>query len=75
MVTAMLAGCRSFDLYDPTGCNTAPPELEPPREMAMRSLPAYRIEPPDILQIEVLKMVPLPPYRVETYDVSEDDRA
>lgn len=66
---AFMLGCRSFDLYDPADAMTAPPELEPPREMAMRSLPAYRIEPPDILQIEVLKMVPLPPYRVEAYDV------
>jgi len=31
--------------------------------------PAYRVEPPDILQIEMLKMVPLPPYRIEVYDV------
>jgi polysaccharide biosynthesis/export protein len=42
---------------------------EHPRELAMRSLPAYRIEPPDILQIEVPKLVPLPPYRFEAYDV------
>ncbi len=35
----------------------------------MVSLPAYRVEPPDILQIEMLKMVPLPPYRIEVYDV------
>ena len=39
IATAVFAGCRSFDLYDPTECMTAPPELEPPREMAMRSLP------------------------------------
>ena len=37
--------------------------------MSKVSLPAYRIEPPDLLQIEVLKLVPLPPYRVESYDV------
>jgi len=40
-----------------------------PRELAMQSLPAYRIEPPDLLQIEMLKQVPVPPYRVEKYDV------
>ena len=33
------------------------------------SLPTYRIEPPDTLQIEALKLVPRPPYRIETYDV------
>ncbi len=69
LLLVVFAGCRSFDLYDPTDAMTTPPELEPPREMSMRSLPAYRIEPPDILQVEVLKMVPLPPYRVEEYDV------
>ena len=33
------------------------------------SLPTYRIEPPDTLQIEALKLVPRPPYRIEAYDV------
>ena len=35
----------------------------------MVSLPTYRVEPPDILQIEMLKLVPLPPYRIDIYDV------
>lgn len=35
----------------------------------MRSLPEYRVEPPDILQIDVVKLVPIPPYRIESYDV------
>ena len=69
VVTTALLGCRAFDLDGPTDCTTVSPDSIPPREMAMCSLPAYRIEPPDILQIEVLKMVPLPPYRVEAYDV------
>lgn len=43
--------------------------LEPPRELAKMSLPAYRIEPPDVIQVELMKLVPKPPYRVETYDV------
>jgi polysaccharide biosynthesis/export protein len=46
-----------------------PEGLEPPREIDKVSLPAYRVEPPDILSIEMLKMVPRPPYRIETYDV------
>ena len=41
----------------------------PPHELAMRSLPAYRIEPPDVIQIEMLKLVPKPPYRAEVFDV------
>jgi polysaccharide biosynthesis/export protein len=48
-----------------------PENMEPPREKSMVSLPAYRVEPPDILQIDMLKMVPLPPYRVDSYDVLE----
>jgi polysaccharide export outer membrane protein len=42
---------------------------KPPRELAMRPLPSYRIQPPDLIQVEMLKMIPLPPYRVVVYDV------
>ena len=70
---AVMAGCQAIDFYDTSLERPAPPELEPARELAMRSLPAYRIEPPDILQIEQLKLVPLPPYRVEAYDVLRVD--
>jgi polysaccharide export outer membrane protein len=69
MAVVPFAGCRPFDYY---GQSLQPPvsqTMEPPREKSMVSLPAYRIEPPDILQIEMLKMVPLPPYRIEVYDV------
>ena len=45
----------------------APAKL--PRELAMRPLPAYRIEPPDVVQIEMLKLIPLPPYRAGIFDV------
>ncbi len=64
-----LAGCHAVDFYDPSLQKPVPPALEPPRELSMMSLPAYRIEPPDILQLEMLKLVPLPPYRIEIYDV------
>ncbi len=43
--------------------------MEPPREIAKISLPAYQVEPPDLLSIEMLKQIPLPPYRVDIYDV------
>jgi polysaccharide export outer membrane protein len=66
---AMLSGCQPFDKYGQSLQAPVPEELEPPREKSMVSLPAYRVEPPDILQIEMLKMVPLPPYRIEVYDV------
>jgi len=69
VLIATLGGCRALDFYDRSLEMPAPPGLAPPYEMAMRSLPEYRIEPPDILQIEVLKLVPIPPYHVESYDV------
>jgi len=64
----VLAGCRPFDHYAPT-VKPACPEMEIPYEKSKVSLPAYRIEPPDMLSIEVIKLVPLPPYRAEVYDV------
>jgi polysaccharide biosynthesis/export protein len=64
-----LAGCHAVDFRDSAMQQPTPKAMEPPRELSMVSLPAYRIEPPDIVQIEMLKMVPRPPYRVETYDV------
>ena len=72
-----VAGCQPIDFYDrslevPVGTGMAEetvPELEPPRELAKMSLPAYRIEPPDVIQVELMKLVPKPPYRVDTYDV------
>ena len=68
-VVAGLSGCRAMDFYDRSLERPAPAELAPPCEMAMRCLPEYRIEPPDMLQIELLKLVPLPPYHIESYDV------
>lgn len=64
-----LAGCHAVDFYDQSLQRPVPPAMEPPRELAKMSLPPYRVEPPDILQIEMLKLVPLPPYRVDIYDV------
>ncbi len=48
--------------------STMTPEAAP-HELAMQPLPAYRIDPPDVIQIEMLKMVPLPPYRAAIFDV------
>ena len=69
VVTFGLTGCQPIDFYDQSLEQPAPPMMEPPRELSMMSLPEYRIEPPDVLELEVLKLVPLPPYRVEVYDV------
>jgi polysaccharide export outer membrane protein len=70
VATALLAGCRPFDHHHAPGSfPVAPSPLEPPREKSKVSLPAYRIEPPDLLSIEAEKLVPRPPYRFETYDL------
>jgi polysaccharide export outer membrane protein len=69
LAMAGLAGCHAVDFYTPALQQPVPAEMEPPRELSMVSLPAYRVEPPDILMVEMLKMVPLPPYRIDIYDV------
>ena len=43
----------------------------PPHELALRPLPDYRIEPPDVIAIEMLRLVPLPPYRAGIFDVQK----
>ena len=43
--------------------------LRPPAELAKVSLPAYRIEPPDVLLINAVRMVPREPYFIQTMDV------
>ena len=70
-VLATAGGCTSLELYHAPAPTYRPiiSPAEPPREKCMASLPAYQIEPPDLIQIEVLKMVPRPPYRLELYDV------
>jgi protein involved in polysaccharide export with SLBB domain len=65
----VLAGCRPFDFYDNSLSGPSPKAISPPRELSKTSLPAYRIEPPDVLLLEMQKMVPLPPYRLETFDM------
>jgi polysaccharide export outer membrane protein len=50
------------------GRQIVPPSSQLPVELDKVSMPAYVIEPPDILQIDAIKAVPLPPYRVEPLD-------
>ncbi len=42
---------------------------EPPHELSKVSLPAYRIEPPDVVQILAVKLVPRQPYHIEEFDM------
>jgi len=65
-----LSGCQAvINPYDARIEPPVPEAISPGRERSMVSLPAYRIEPPDVLQIEMLKLIPLPPYRAEVFDV------
>ena len=66
-------GCRAIvDHPEPrlVGPQTPPPIGEAvPTEKDKSSLPAYTVEPPDILLIDVLKVLPKPPYHIEATDV------
>ena len=65
-----LAGCQSvINPYDARLEPPVPESIAPGRELSKVSLPAYRIEPPDVINLEMLKLVPLPPYRAEVFDV------
>jgi polysaccharide export outer membrane protein len=64
-----LAGCHTLGYYEPSMDRPVPPAAEPPRELSKMSLPPYRLEPPDIIQIQMLKSVPRNPYRLGYYDV------
>jgi polysaccharide export outer membrane protein len=44
-------------------------QREVPRELCKTVLPAYVIEPPDILVIDAIHVVPRPPYRLRTLDM------
>jgi polysaccharide export outer membrane protein len=69
LALAVSGGCRVVNPYGPPLETPVAPAQQPPRELAKVSLPSYRIEPPDVVQIEMLKLVPLPPYRAEVFDV------
>ena len=52
LLTAFAAaniGCTPFDYYDPTLEQPAPADTAIPSELAKVTLPAYRIEPPDVI--------------------------
>jgi polysaccharide biosynthesis/export protein len=70
---ASSGGCRSLvDRPEPrlVGAQSLPPFGElVPTEKDKSSLPAYTVEPPDILLIEAIKVVPKAPYHIEPTDV------
>jgi serine/threonine protein kinase/protein involved in polysaccharide export with SLBB domain len=71
---ADLVWARAEPTADSAGTKPIQPVLATPlggipSEKSKVSLPAYRIEPPDVISIEMLKLIPLPPYHAETFDV------
>jgi len=44
------------------------PERMPAKELHKITLPAYVIEPPDILLVDALRVVPKPPFRIQSFD-------
>src|SRR5215470_12918945 len=51
------------------GCRSnVPVEPSAPRELTKVILPPYRIEPPDLLQIDAILVVPKSPYRLRMLD-------
>src|SRR5262245_25010467 len=61
LVLGPIGCCMNQQLSPPPGCPI-------PRELEKVSLPAYVVEPPDILLIDALRVVPRPPYRIEPLD-------
>jgi polysaccharide biosynthesis/export protein len=51
-----------------TAAVAAAPMVTVPRELAKVILPDYRIEPPDIVQIDAIHIAPKAPYRLRAFD-------
>src|SRR5436190_12568328 len=51
------------------GCRSqVPVEPSAPRELTKVILPPYRIEPPDVLQIDAVRVIPKFPYKLRLLD-------
>ncbi len=72
LIVVFAGGAGGCHILAPRG--TPPPvlppkEIEAPRELTKAVLPTYRIEPPDLLQVEVINSSPKPPYRLHSLDM------
>ena len=65
VTTGATAGVNPFPPAEPE----VGPRLPLPTEKAKTMLPAYVIEPPDVLLIDGIRLIPKPPYRIEPLDV------
>jgi polysaccharide export outer membrane protein len=67
VMLGVLLGCNLN-----TGCilhHDILPDPSAPRELRKMPLPAYIIEPPDILAIDAASVVPKPPYKIAPLDI------
>ena len=69
--TLVLCGCHATMKHHDRKLTQRLPPTYPtmPRELSKVVLPAYTIEPPDILQIDALQAVPKSPYALKSLDV------
>ncbi len=67
LVLAMV-GCRTPLRNQEIVHQMPPPPVDVPRELTKTSLPAYTLEPPDILLIDAIRVVPKEPYRLSALD-------
>jgi polysaccharide export outer membrane protein len=68
---ALLCAAGLFCAANAGCCSCRPCSHQPadaPRELAKYSLPAYIVEPPDILLIDTVRVVPVPPYHIDPLD-------
>jgi polysaccharide export outer membrane protein len=76
--TLFSSGCTSIygrpqrshfvKVSEQANCPPTDPSRMPAKELAKVSLPAYVIEPPDILLVDALRVVPKPPFRIQSFD-------
>jgi polysaccharide biosynthesis/export protein len=62
--------CQPIQIFSQPNCPQTYVPVHPgaPRELTKVILPPYRIEPPDILQIDALRVVPKSPYKLRMLD-------
>jgi polysaccharide export outer membrane protein len=63
-------GCQSlYHVHQAPGHTMPVAAPATPRELSKVVLPSYRIEPPDILNIEAVRLIPKSPYTLNTVDL------
>jgi len=71
IVLMAATGCHSMHKRHAISAQAEEVAIKPtstPRELCKTTLPTYRIEPPDILDIEAVRLVPKADYRLNTSD-------